>query len=291
MKKNYLLAIASYTDEKKQAFFEKYVSTRNKEYCKLHNFEYIEITSGVRPIRDQYFWFTSFKHEEIINDVLNEGDGLVSVDADAIIVDIDRNLLPPNNKNYAYSIDTANTHCMGWSSFIKSEWTTNMLSLINSQDRYDALIDKTYYHEGKKTEDSFWREFAEQASWYSLSGIKRHSNESFWNLPDFGWHSAKDEWTIYSLNELHKNVHIFPSEYNVTELHGESFGVNYINKVKYNDVVIRHFAGGQKWRSEWINTKSLYFRFQKINIFKYINTYKIKTFFQKLKGFISSKIN
>ena len=59
---------------------------------------------------------------------------------------------------------------MGWSSFIKSEWTTNMLSLVNSQDRYDALIDKTYYHEGKKTEDSFWREFAEQASWYSLSG-------------------------------------------------------------------------------------------------------------------------
>ncbi len=291
MKKNYLLAIASYTDEKKQAFFNKYVSVRNKEYCKLHNFEYIEITSDVKPIRDQYFWFTSFKHEEIINDVLNEGDGLVSVDADAIIVDIDRNLLPPNNKNYAYSIDTANTHCMGWSSFIKSEWTTNMLSLVNSQDRYDALIDKTYYHEGKKTEDSFWREFAEQASWYSLSGIKRHSNKSFWNLPDFGWHSAKDEWTIYSLNELHKNVHIFPSEYNVTELHGESFGVNYINKVKYNDVVIRHFAGGQKWRSEWINTKSLYFRFQKINIFKYINTYKIKTFFQKLKGFISSKIN
>jgi hypothetical protein len=287
--KNYLLAIASYKDQWKQNFFETVVSKRNKEYCKVHNLEYIEITSDVNPVRNQYFWYTSFKHEEIVNNVLNEGDGLISIDADAIIVDMNKSLLPPDQKNFAYSIDTANTHCMGWSSFIKSEWTTNMLSLVNSQKRYDSLIDKVSFHEGKKTEDSFWREFAEQASWYSLAGIKRHSNESFWKLPDMGWHSDKDEWTIYSLDELYNNVHIFPSEYNVTELHGESTCVNYINKVKYDDVIIRHFAGGQKWREEWVNTKSLYFRLQKINLFKYINFYKIKVFFQKLKGFLLSK--
>ena len=78
MKKNYLLAIASYTDEKKQAFLKSMFQQEIKNIANFTIFEYIEITSGVRPIRDQYFWFTSFKHEEIINDVLNEGDGLVS---------------------------------------------------------------------------------------------------------------------------------------------------------------------------------------------------------------------
>ena len=290
MPKNYLLAIASYKEEWKQNFFDNVVSKRNKEYCKLHNLEYLEITDNVHPVRNQYFWFKSFKQEEIINDILNEGDGLVFIDADAIIVDLEKNLLPPNNKDYAYAIDTGNTHCTGYFSLIKTEWTSKMFSLINSQERYDALIDKISFHEGKKIENSFWQEFAEQASWYSLAGIKRHSNKSFFDLPDFGWHSAKDEWTLYSLKELYDHVHIFPAEYNVTELHGESPCLYYINKVKYKDVVIRHFSGGQKWRAEWSNKKSTYFKLQKINIFKNIIFFKIKIFFQKLKGFILSKI-
>ncbi|BCV01075.1 hypothetical protein CM15mP35_04460 [bacterium] len=66
---------------------------------------------------------------------------------------------------------------------------------------------------------------------------------------------GKDKWTAYSIKELKQNVHVFPSTYNVTELVGESACINYINKVSYNDVVIRHFAGGQKWRKEWLNKK------------------------------------
>ena len=289
MPTNYLLAIASYKDEKKQEFFETVVSTRNKEYCNEHNMEYIEITDGVEPVRGQYFWFKSFKQEEIIKNQLNVGDGLIFIDADAIIVDIKKNLLPPNNKDYAYAIDTGNTHCTGFFSLYKTEWVQNMFNLINSQDRYDALIDINSYHEGKKTESSFWREFAEQASWYSLAGIKRHSNIPFWDLPDFGWHSSKDEWTVYSLEDLYKHVHVFPSEYNVTELHGESTGLNYINKVKYDDVVIRHFAGGQKWRAVWSKNNFILFNLNKYNLFKFFNLYKLKNFIQKIKGFILSK--
>ena len=85
-------------------------------------------------------------------------------------------------------------------------------------------------------------------------------------------------------------MHIFPSTYNVTELPGESSCQYYINKVKYKDVVIRHFAGGQKWREIWLEPNSLYFKFQKINIFKFIKIYKIKLFYQKLKGYIFSKL-
>ncbi len=289
MPTNYLLAIASYKEKWKQDFFDNVVSKRNKEYCELHNLEYIEITEGVKPVRGQYFWYKSFKQEEIINTIMNNGDGLIFIDADAIIVDINKNLLPPEGKDYAYAIDTGNTHCTGYFSLIKSDWTKQMFSLINSEDRYQALINKTSFHEGKKIENSFWQEFAEQASWYSLTGIKRHSNISFFDLPNYGFHSSKNEWTHYSLEDLNEHVHIFPPEYNVTELHGESVCLNYINKVKYKNVVIRHFSGGQKWREVWTDTKSLNFKLHKTNLFKFINFYKLKIFIQKVKGFIKSK--
>ena len=45
MSKNYFLAIAQYEDEKKQSFFDNIISKRNKEYCKIHDLEYLEITS------------------------------------------------------------------------------------------------------------------------------------------------------------------------------------------------------------------------------------------------------
>ena len=93
----------------------------------------------------------------------------------------------------------------------------------------------------------------EQSSWYSLAGIKRHSDEPFWNYPNNGWHSAKDEWTLYSLDELNEHVEVLPTEWNVTELAGESSCEFLINKVKKEDVIIRHFAGGQQWRKEWFD--------------------------------------
>ena len=46
MSKNYFLAIAQYEDEKKQSLFDNIISKRNKEYCKIHDLEYLEITSG-----------------------------------------------------------------------------------------------------------------------------------------------------------------------------------------------------------------------------------------------------
>ena len=153
------------------------------------NFEYIEITEELKPIRGGLHWVKTFKVEEVLNKNLNEGDGLVIIDADALIIDKEKNFLPPNNKSFAYSIDTGNTHCFGFLSMIKNDWTVNLFKLLHDQDRYDSLIDEISYHEGKKTYSSHWREFNEQASWYSLAGIKRHSNVPFWDLPNNGWHS------------------------------------------------------------------------------------------------------
>jgi len=290
--KNYFLAIAQYDDEKKQHFFDNIVSKRNKEYCKQHNLEYLEITSGVYPIRDRIQWYKNFKQEEIIKEVLNYGDGLIFLDADALIVKKDINLLPPKGKSLAYSIDSGNTHCTGFFSLYKNDWSLNFFKQGNDQERYDNLINKLSIHEGTGVESSFWEQFNEQAAWYSLMGIKRHSNIPFWDLPNNGWHSQKDEWTAYDLEEIIKNVHLFPSTYNVTEFYGESSCLNNINKVSdYNEVVIRHFAGAQKWRKAWLNTNSLYFKFMKYNLLNSTTQYKIKSFYKKLKGFIKSKLS
>ncbi len=291
MSKNYFLAIAQYEDEKKQSFFDNIISKRNKEYCKIHDLEYLEITSGVYPVRDRIQWYKNFKQEEIINEVLDFGDGLIFLDADALIVKKEVNLLPPKGKSLAYAIDTGNTHCCGFFSLYKNEWSQDFFRLGNDQKRYDSLINKLSVHEGTGVESSFWEQFNEQAAWYSLMGIKRHSNVPFWDLSDYGWHSEKDEWTTYDLEQIYENVHLFPSTYNVTEFYGESACINNINPVEnYNDVVIRHFAGAQKWRKQWTNTNNIYFKLLRYNIFNATVRYKIITFYKKLIGFIKSKI-
>ena len=47
--KKYLMVIARYKDWR-QEFFETHMSPKNKEYCELHNFEYIEIKNDVDAI-------------------------------------------------------------------------------------------------------------------------------------------------------------------------------------------------------------------------------------------------
>jgi hypothetical protein len=131
--------------------------------------------------------------------------------------------------------------------------------LIVDENRYNSLHNQLTIHEKFGTYSSFWEQFYDQASWYSLSGIKRHSDKSFWEYPDYGWHSDKtatgevNEWCEYTLKELYDNVQLLPTAWNVTELEGESSCEFLINKVTKEDVIIRHFAGGQQWRKEWFD--------------------------------------
>ena len=57
----------------------------------------------------------------------------------------------------------------------------------------------------------------------------------------------------YSLEELYEHVEVLPTTWNVTELEGESSCEFLINKTPREDVIIRHFAGGQQWRKEWFD--------------------------------------
>lgn len=243
------MVIANYPDQR-QDFFKTYFSPRNKEYCNIHGYEYLEYLGPYKSFRDHPTWWKFTIVRDLINDgTLKDGDTLTHIDADMCIHRLD--LEYPTHKSFTYCIDSGNTHCMGNYSIRVDDWSRNMFDLLLDDNRYENLKDKITVHEYFGHSDSFWSIFREQASWYSLAGIKRHSNIPFYNLAHYGWHSDKDEWTVYSLEELYEHVQVLPTCWNVTEMPGESGCVFNINPVERKDVVIRHFAGGQPWRNDY----------------------------------------
>ena len=251
MSKKYLMVIANYPDER-QEFFEKYMSPRNTEYAKLHNYEYLEFKDNLSLVRDNPTWWKFTVVKDLINSgELKENDIITHLDADMCVVKPEHDLM--TKKSFSYVIDSGNTHCMGCYSMRINDWSNNAIDMILDDARYDKLIDLESVHEYFGTTSSFMKQFREQASWYYLAGIKRHSNVPFWNLENYGWHSSKDENTYYSLEELHKNVEILPTKWNVTEMPGESHMLFNINKTSHKDVIIRHFASRQPWRKEWFS--------------------------------------
>ena len=253
------MVIARYKDWK-QDFFETYMSPRNKEYCLRHDFEYIEIKNDT-PLDvfrgEPTWWKFSIVRDMMNSGKLQDGDIITHLDADMAIVDTSIDY--STKKSFSYSIDSGNTHCMGSYSLKVNDWSRRMIELLLSEERYEALNNDRMLNPPAHPSHllSFWHQFREQASWYSLAGIKRHSWEPFWDLADFGWHSNKNSWTAYTLEELYEHVEVLPTEYNVTEVEGESNSEFLINKVKNENVFIRHFAGGQAWRKEWFKNQSL----------------------------------
>ena len=250
--KKYLLVFADYPDWR-QDFFKTHMSPRNKAYCDKYEVIYREITDPLTPHRNNHTW-NKFKYVQdwIKEEELKQGDQLLHLDADMFLTDISTEF--PCDKDFNYAIDSGNTHCMGNYSLKINNWTKKLIDNILDEDRYQQLKDKETLHEYLNYTNSFWGQFREQASWYSLAGIKRHSQQSFFELPNFGWHSAKDEWTLYSLEELKEHVQPLDVIWNVT-LEGHHDSPFYINKVlDKSSVKIRHFAGGTKWDEAWTRT-------------------------------------
>jgi len=247
--KKYLFVIVNYPDWR-QEFYETNMRPRNKEYCSLHGFEYLEFTGGEEFFRGHPTWWKFSKVRDYIKDgTLKEGDTLTHIDADMCIVDGRVPLV--SHKSFSYAIDSCNTHCMGLCSININEWSVNMLDNILSDERYEKLKDEITV--GSMNElSSFWEIFREQASWYSLCGIKRHSWESFLLLSHHGWHSEKNENTVYDLPELYDNVEVLGPSWNVTEIPEEDGGNQfYINPTAAKDTIVRHFAAGRVWQKEY----------------------------------------
>jgi hypothetical protein len=241
------LVIASYNDYR-QHHFEQYHSPRNKKYCNYHHFEYIEIKDfkdipdkcKARPI----VWYRLFLIKDWIDTgFLKEGDIISQIDADICIVNGEQSFKP--RKSFAYAIDSCNTHCMGAFTLKINDWTRQLL--VN-------LLDEKRWMKYKNT--PFWEMFQEQACWYSLAGIINTfadpAQPSWEGIKHLGWNSSNMNDPVYSLDELDKNVEILPVEWNVTDWNGSSPYFRFPTKTnKEEDVIFRHFAGGQKWDSRW----------------------------------------
>ena len=271
MGKKYLFATANFQDWK-QEFFKKYMSPRNKEYALKHNFEYIEMLSVDIKCRDHPSWLMFKLVQDLVNDgTFKEGDSVTKLDADMCVVDLNKEYI--TNKSFTYCIDSANTHNMGSYSMRINEWSVDLLNEILSESRYQKLLQHETKHDYFGTSDIFVKSFREQASWYFLAGIKRHSQTSFFKLENYGWHSEPTEFTKYSLKDLHKNVEILPTEWNVTLAPGETDSRFLINKTRYKDTIIRHFAGSNEWNSKWFDQHGLPPRLSVINKKNYIKSF------------------
>jgi hypothetical protein len=234
-----LFVIADYPD-KRQDFFLKWMSPRNREYAERHGFEYVELLKLPRESNGKFFrdnptWL-KFK---IVNDwissgELKDGDVVSHIDADICIVDT--SLTFQTSKSFGYAIDSCNTHCMGAYTVKVNEWSRNMLKTILSDELYEKC----------KGEDH-WKVFREQAAWYTMCGIAPHSWIPFRDLENYGFHGKIGPNIAYTLKELCEHVEIFPTEWNVTHVAGEGFNDYFMIPTHREDTVFRHFAGGGLW--------------------------------------------
>ena len=250
-----MLCIASYNDYRKE-FYEKIIRPNNLKYCLKHNIEYIDFTEGVSPIRNNFIWVKTFKISQLL-ETINENDLLISIDADIAIFDHEVEFNLSQGKSFSYSIDSANTHNMGFHLLKNNQFSQNLIRELIDENRYQKYINNQEILNNGETLSEFWKGFADQASWYSLAGIKRHSDTPFWELEGFGWNSRIDENTFFSKEDLYKNIELLPSRYNVTELWGETEGTYNINNVSYRKVINRHFAGQQKFKKIWYRNSKL----------------------------------
>ena len=254
--RKFLFVIVNYSDWR-QEIYEKNSRPKNKRYCHKHGFEYIEFSENSNANRSSLTrsWNKFGKVRELIeNGTAKEGDIVTNLDADVCVVNEDIPLI--SNKSFTYAIDSCNTHCMGLYSLKINDWSVGMLDMILSEERYLKFKDhKTIGSMGEMS--SFWEIFGEQASWYSLAGIQRHSWTPFLLMPHYGWHSEANEDTVYSLEELYKNVEVLDPNWNVTHIPEEDGDDRfYMLPTRKEDTIMRHWAGGRKWRPDYFENKT-----------------------------------
>jgi len=254
----YLFVLAAYRDERQQ-IFDSIISPRNKEYCALHDFKYVEIRNEHNPVpfRGNLTWNKwSIIRDLIETNTLQDGDTIIQQDADVAIVDMSATYEPETGKSLAICVDSGNTYCHGIFGLKINNWSRQLVNNILDQSRFERMSQEYTHHEGvpSRAPYPFIAEFREQAVFYDLFGIKRHSWVPFTQLPNNGVHSDVKNTTFYSIEDFHSNVQVLPVEYNLTIWPEESDTTYYINKFNNREgVKFRHFTGSN-WRvaKNWI---------------------------------------
>ena len=268
---NYSSDYNSEEDMERYNLFKKYNSKRNKDYCLKHNYEYIEADEEVFKIphlfsipsmpefevkNNNHFARWQLFKNFIDNGDLKEGDVIRHHDADVFICDMEKEL--PYDKNFTYGIDSGNTHCFGAFNLKVGDFANKLIDTMLSKERFDLLTTKKFYKENDGGEVFYY--WGDQQAYYIAAGIKCHSWLPFYLMPNYGFHSYVTPYVVFGLDELVNNVDILPVTWNTTHLLGESGGDwNIQNGLRdaydichstRDKTILRHFAGGQKWRFE-----------------------------------------
>lgn len=247
----YLFIVACYPEgHPNLKIFDEIISPNNEKYCQKHDFKYVVIRKEhiPTPFRGDYSWNKILTIQTLIeNGKLNDGDIIINQDPDMIWHNHKYSFEPSENKSMRIAIDSGNTFCHGSFGMRINTWTRNYLNNALDEDRFQRLIHTNTIHEGmpNRIPTSHVREFREQAMFYKLFGIKRHSQIPFTSLPNNGIHSDITEDTLYSVDDFNDHVELMPPNYNVTIWPEETPDLQfYINKLdKKEDVYLRHFTG------------------------------------------------
>ena len=238
--KTVLLCFAAYNGDKK-LFFDKYTEPRFRKYADYHGWEtkIVKDYSSYELTRQHPTWMSWCIISKMLEDGdLVDGDTVMSIDADICVFDITKPFV--TKKSFGYAIDSCNTHCMGAYTININEWSRNMINNMLDQEMYLRLKDTP-----------IWKMWNDQAAWYTIAGIKRHSWIPFRELENNGWHSNPNSDVKYSISDLEKHVELLPVEWNVTHVAGEGFNEYFINASHRNDTIFRHFAGGPAWDEKY----------------------------------------
>jgi hypothetical protein len=197
--KKFFLTLPNYTDWKLSAY-QRYMAPRNKKYCELHGYRYLELpfSSNIRVFKgisdgeNVMFYRWKILKDAIEANKLNDNDIITMFDCDVFISQLNKKF--ETNKSFTYAIDSGNTHCMGIFSLRVNEFTRKLINAITSQERYDVLKTKHLYKEDIQQEVPFYAN--DQHAYYHVAGIKPHSWVSFLEMPNYGFHSCKTEHTV-----------------------------------------------------------------------------------------------
>lgn len=242
-----MFVIADYPDNRQQ-IFENHYHPINQKYAEKFGYEYKFLMKKDLPpvFRGNMTWYKLTLLKSWIEDgTLQKGDEVFHLDADAVINNLDEEFR--TDKDFAISIDCGNSFCWG-AFFIRiTDWS---IKFIND------LLDENLWSRCRN--EKHFQEFREQACFYRLCGIKPHSDISFLSLPNYGWMGREDLIGVErSLDDLYEHIEILGPEWNATLMADEQetpverelVSRYLINPVERDKVRIRHFAGGQKWRT------------------------------------------
>lgn len=239
--KKILLQVANYKDYR-QEYFQKF-QIKTKKFAHKHNYEYVLFDKDL-DYRNYSWQKIYYTNKLLTENYIKEKDQIFCLDADSCFANISEDFPCENNFNYA--IDNGNTHCMGIWSMKICDWTKKLL---------ENLLDDHRYQKHKNTE--LWNTWSEQGSWYTITGLPRHSWTNFMLLNNYGWHSETGEDTVYSIEELKNNVNLLEPIWNTTLLEEDYDTIpavcqqyNIVKSIKA-DTRIRHFAG-QQWRLDYL---------------------------------------